>query len=120
MATMESLAAGVREKALLYLQESGEDATTFPSSIVDFVIEYAVKNSHFPNHYTDDDVATILSKLQTVMALSCQEIYNRAGSEGETAHTEGQIVRVYDSSWISDSLIRALPNFANTPSTLRL
>lgn len=119
MATMDSLATDIYAKALLYLKESGEDVDSFPTSIVDFVIEYAVESCHFPNHYSDDEIATALDRCKTVMALACQEVYNRAGLEGQKSHTEGSITRVYDSSWISGGLLGALPNFVNVPSSLR-
>lgn len=120
MATMESLAADVKAKALVYLRESGEEIDSFPSSIVDFVIEYSVKNSHFPNYFSDDEMATMLDRCKNTLAMACQEVYNRAGAEGQTSHTEGAISRVYDSAWISGSLKQALPNFVNTPNSLRL
>lgn len=119
MATMESLAADVKAKALLYLNESGEKVDEFPTSIVDFVLEFAARICHFPKHYTDGDIANALSDYKNVLAMSCQEVYNRAGQESEISHTEGSISTTYDSSWISGRLLSVLPNFVNTPGSLR-
>lgn len=117
--TMVELTGEVTRKALLYLKEQGETIETFPTSIVDFVIEFAIAESHFPNHYSDSDIADILSRHKTVLAMMCMDIYSKAGSEGETSNHEGTISRTYESAWISKSLIDSLPNFVNTPGTLR-
>ena len=52
--TIQELTTTVQTKATTYLTEEGEAITTFPSSIVDFVIEYAVNESHFPSDYSND------------------------------------------------------------------
>lgn len=118
MATMIELAGAVTGKALNYLKETGEDIDRYPVSIVDFVIEYAVRECHFPNHYSDNDKAKMLSSYVSVLAMMCNNVYSKIGAEGETAHSEGNTNRTYDSAWISPKLITALPNFVNTPSTI--
>ena len=117
--TMVELTGAVTGKALTYLREQGEDTQTFPTSIVDFVIEFAVAESHIPNHYSENDIAEKLSEYQTILAMMCLDIYSKYGSEGETGNREGVISRTYESAWISKSLIASLPNFVNTPGTLR-
>lgn len=117
--TMVDLTGQVTTKALTYLREQGEDIETFPTSIVDFVLEFAIAESHFPKHYSDGDIADMLSSYKTVLAMMCMDIYSKYGSEGETANQEGVIHRTYESAWISKSLIDSLPNFVNTPGTLR-
>ena len=52
--------------------------------------------------------------------MMCNDIYMKAGAEGETAHSEGNTSRHYESAWISKGLIGALPNFVNTPSTIEV
>lgn len=117
--TMVELAGEVTKKALLYLTEQGEDISVFPTSIVDFVIEFAIAESHIPNHYSESEIAEKLNESKTVLAMMCLDIYSKAGSEGETSNKEGSISRVYESVWISKSLIDSLPNYVNTPGTLR-
>lgn len=117
--TMVELTGEVTKKALLYLKEQGEDIETFPTSIVDFVIEFAIAESHIPNHYTEGEIAEKLDGSKTVLAMMCLDIYSKAGSEGEMSNREGSILRAYESAWISKSLIDSLPNFVNTPGTLR-
>ena len=113
------LSEEVRAKALLYAKEQDDTIENFPLSIVDFVIEFAQAESHFPNHYSKSDVENILSNYTTVLAMMCQDVYSKIGSEGELSNSEGQISRSYESAWISKSLIASLPNFVNTPSTVR-
>ena len=60
--TMEELTNTVLEKATLYLSETDTEIEKFPLSIVDFVIEYAIENCHFPSDYTDEKIASILWK----------------------------------------------------------
>lgn len=120
MVTMEGLAVEIRSRAILYLRESGEQVDSFPSSIVDFVLEYAVESCNFPNHYTDDDIAVVLDRYKGVLAMACQEVYSRAGLEGQKSHTEGAITMVFDTAWISGRLLNVLPNYVNTPGSLRI
>lgn len=109
--TLETLTTTVRLKALAYIQESGEEITAFPSSIVDFVVEYAINESHFPNDYTEEQIATRLNRCVNAMAMACIEVYSRVGGEGEKAHSENSISRTYDGAWISGRLHDVLPNF---------
>ena len=83
----------------------------FPSSIVDFVIEYAVNESHFPADYTDEQIATRLSRCVNALAMACVEVYSRVGAEGEKQHNENGVNRVYDGAWISTRLHDVLPNY---------
>ena len=115
---MEELTEVVRNKALLYLKETDEKIETFPLSIVEFVMEFATRKCHVPNHYTDGDKARLFSNYVSTLAMMCDNVYAKIGAEGETGHSEGNTSRTYDSSWISPNLINALPNFVNTPSTI--
>ena len=92
------------------MQET-ETMETFPLSIVDFVIEYAICESHFPVDYTDEQIAERLKHCVNAMAMACIEVYSRAGAEGEKAHSENSISRTYDGAWISTRLHDVLPNF---------
>ena len=117
---MNELANAVASKALSYLQETDENIERFPMSIVDFVIEYAIRESHIPKHYTESDKVRLFSNYVSTLAMMSNEVYMKAGAEGETSHSEGNTSRTYESAWISKSLINALPNFVNTPSTIEV
>lgn len=109
--TIAELSEKVLTKALSYLGETGEPTDGFPMSIVDFVIEYAINESHFPITYTDEQIATRLDRCTSAIAMACVEVYSRAGAEGERAHSENAISRTYDGAWISTRLHDVLPNY---------
>ena len=109
--TIQTLTTTVQTKALAYITESGETLASFPSSIVDFVVEYAINESHFPRDYTDEQIATRLSRCVNALAMACIEVYSRVGGEGEKAHSENSISRTYDGAWISSRLHDVLPNY---------
>ena len=110
--TIETLSANVASKALTYLTETADDAPAlFPTSIVDFVVEYAINESHFPSDYTDEQIGTRLAKCTNALAMACVEVYSRTAGEGETAHSENGVSRTYDGAWISARLHDVLPNY---------
>lgn len=109
--TLTDLTSKVQARALTYLNETEETVETFPLSIVDFVIEYSINESHFPMDYTEDKIAARLDRCVNAMAMACIEVYSRAGAEGEKAHSENAISRTYDGAWISTRLHDVLPNF---------
>ena len=120
MAAKEETINSVRAMATTYLHETGAEGATLPTSLVDFVYDYAVELCHFPNHFTEDQIANALSRNKYVLAMMCQEVFSRSEILGEKQHSENGVVRVYDRAWISDALVNALPNYVNTPSTLRV
>ena len=109
--TINTLTTTVRTKALAYITENGETINSFPQSIADFVVEYAINESHFPADYTEDQIATRLGRCVNALAMACIEVYSRVGGEGEKAHSENAINRTYDGAWISTRLHDVLPNF---------
>lgn len=111
--TLTELGEKIYTKALTYLNEIEEEPTGFPMSIVDFVIEYAINESHFPENFTEDRIATRLDRCLSALAMACIEVYGRAGAEGERSHSENSISRNYDGAWISTRLHDVLPNYVN-------
>ena len=111
MQNINELTTYVSDKAKTYLEETGEEICKFPSSIVDFVIEYAIGGCHFPSNYTEDKVVSILAKGKTALAMACVDIYSKIGSEGQRNHSENSISRAYDSSWITFDLLSNFPNY---------
>lgn len=109
--TIQTLTTTVRTKALAYITDSGETLSAFPLSIVDFVVEYAINESHFPADYTDEQIATRLGRCVNALAMACIDVYSRQGAEGESKHDENAISRTYDGTWISSRLHDVLPNY---------
>ena len=111
--TLNELTTKVQLQSFEYLKETGDvsEMSEFPKSIVDFVIEYAINESHFPSYFSDEQIATRLSRCIASMSMACIEVYSRAGAEGEKAHSENAISRTYDGAWISTRLHDVLPNF---------
>lgn len=108
---MSDILATIQSKALSYMTETGETMDSFPASIVDFVYEYAVNESHFPTDYSDEQIATRLSRCTNALAMACVEVYSRVAAEGEKQHNENGVNRVYDGAWISSRLHDVLPNY---------
>ena len=111
METMNELTEYVGKKAKEYLDENNIEVDNFPTSIVDFVIEYISHGCHFPSHFTEKNIVSDLSKGKNTLAMACVEIYGKVGAEGQRNHSENGISRTYDSSWISPSIYSAFPNY---------
>lgn len=109
--TLDELGTIVQLKASAYMMETGEKVDPFPSSIVDWVVEYAISMCHFPSDYSEEKIAARLSRCINTLAMCCVETYSRAGAEGEKAHSENAISRTYDGTWISNKLLEVLPNY---------
>jgi hypothetical protein len=63
----------------------------------------AILSRRFPFGNYPDELEPRYTDLQYRIAL---EIYNKAGAEGETAHSENGISRSYAGGWVSDQLLR--------------
>lgn len=111
MVTIQELTTYVSEKAKSYLEETGETVEKFPLSIVDFVIEYATEQCHFPKNFTENQKIAVLEKHKNSLAMACNDVYAKAGAEGQTGHSENGVSRSYDSTWISPNLLSGLPNY---------
>lgn len=111
MDTIQELTKYVSDKAKEYLEETGEKIEKFPLSIVDFVIEHATENCHFPKNFTEKQMVTDLARHKNSLAMACNDVYAKAGAEGQKSHSENDIGRVYDSAWISPKLLSGLPNY---------
>ena len=85
--TMDELTGEVSKRAKSYLEETDEKIDNFPQ------------------------IATILWKYKSSLAMACNEVYAKAGAEGQTEHRESDVSRSYKSAWISSDLVNALPNY---------
>lgn len=111
METMSELSEYVSEKAKQYLRENGTVIENYPTSIVDFVIEYASNRCRFPKNYTEKQIVSDLERCKNTIAAACNDIYSKAGAEGQTSHSENGVSRNYDSAWITVDLFFYLPNY---------
>lgn len=114
MVSMDELTTYVAGKAKSYLLETGESVDSFPASIVDFVIEYTLNSCHFPVHFKESNIVSVLEKGKNALAMACIDIYSKVGAEGQKSHSENDISRSYDSSWITFDLLSHFPNYVNT------
>ncbi len=113
METISELTEYISEKAKQYLKETGEIIENYPVSIVDFVIEFASNNCHFPKNFTERQMVSDLERCKNTIAAACNDIYAKAGAEGQTSHSENGVSRSYDSAWITVNLLANLPNYAS-------
>ena len=111
MTTIQELTKYVLQKAKDYLKDTGELQANMPISIVDSVIEYATEQCHFPKNYTEKQIVEVLQKNKNALAMACNDVYAKAGAEGQSSHSENGVSRSYDSSWISPKLFSGLPNY---------
>ena len=93
MDTIQDLAYFVGDKAREYLEETGVKLEQFPMSIVDFVIEHATEQCHFPKNFSEKQMVTDLARCKNSLAMACNDVYAKAGAEGQTAHSENGISR---------------------------
>ena len=111
MDSIQELTKYVSQKAKDYLKNTGERDANMPISIVDFVIEYATEQCHFPVHFTEKQKVACLERHKNSLAMACNDIYAKAGAEGQVGHSENGVSRSYESSWISPKLLSGLPNY---------
>ena len=114
METINELSEYVGNKALSYLKDNGEDIEKFPTTIVDFVIEYTANSCHFPKHFVEKDIVYDLEKGKNALATACIDIYAKVGAEGQLSHSENGVSRSYENSWITFNLLAHFPNYVST------
>ncbi|MDO4945683.1 MAG: DNA-packaging protein [Ruminococcus sp.] len=59
----------------------------------------------FPFGSTLTDVEPMYRNLQVRIAV---DLYNKQGAEGETSHSENGVNRTYQSSWVSEDLLKEI------------
>lgn len=113
-----ALVEDLQEKALAYINELEIDEKmkidTFPLSIVDFVIEYAYEQCHFPSHFSEENKEKALVKCKNSLAMACADLYLKAGAEGQINYTSNSVQRTFKNEWITKSLLDKLPNYVNS------
>ena len=111
MESISELTEYVSSKAKLYWEETGDKIEKFPTSIVDFVIEYVSNGCNFPSHFKESNIVADLERGKNTLAMACVEVYAKAGIEGQKGSTENGISRTYDSAWITFDLLSHFPNY---------
>lgn len=74
----------------------------------------AILNRRFPfGDFPEDEDGNVLleNRYKDLQYRICIDLYNKAGAEGQLAHTENGIYRTYESSWVSDQLLREVTPF---------
>ena len=111
---MEELRTAIQTLAKTYWNETGDSTVeTFPMSIVGFVLEYAIGQCHFPEHFTETNIVSVMNKFQNALAMACVDVYAKAGAEGEKSHSENGVARTYSDSYIDKKLLSQLPNYVS-------
>lgn len=68
----------------------------------------AILNRRFPYHefpVGDDGVTYVEERYRDLQYRVALDLFNKAGAEGEKAHSENGVGRTYESSWISEQLL---------------
>lgn len=68
----------------------------------------AILNRRFPYHdfpVAEDGVTYVETRYRDLQYRIALDLFNKAGAEGETMHSENGISRSYESSWISEQLL---------------
>jgi len=115
---MEELIQAIRLLATTYLTETddGDDGESgdFPLSIVNFVVEYAIKLCNFPKSFSEERKIGELSECKNALAMACVDVYLKIGTEGQSSYSSNGITRNYKSDWINANLVDKLPNYIRT------
>ena len=111
MESMQELSEYIAEQAKKYLEEQNNTIEKFPMSIVDFVLEYAISQCHFPKRFTEKQIVNDVERCKNSIAMACNDVYSKAGIEGQTGSVELGISRTYETSWITPRLLSGLPNY---------
>lgn len=114
-----ALVDDVKAKAKLYLVETDDESTyddnfMFPTSIVDFVVEFAIEQCHFPSRFKEQDIEDVLKKYTSSLAMACVDVYLKVGLEGQTSYSSNNYQRNFKSEWITPSLLNNLPNYVSS------
>lgn len=115
---MDELIQTIQTLAMAYLTESddGDDVeeTTFPISIVRFVVEYACQQCNFPKSFSQARKVQELSECQNSIAMACVDVYLKIGAEGQASYSSNGVTRNFKYEWINTGLIDRLPNYVRT------
>lgn len=87
-----------------FMERTGETNEELAVFYLDSAKDVLMTHLYF-NH-PPDDLPEQYTERQILIAI---DMYNKAGAEGELAHSENGITRSYESSWVSKQLLADLP-----------
>ena len=67
--------------------------------------ESAILARRFPFGY-DEETTVLTSAYDDLKIRIAMDLFNKIGAEGQLSHSENGVQRTYESSWISESLLR--------------
>ena len=67
--------------------------------------EFAILARRFPFGY-DEETTVLPSAYDDLKIRIAMDLFNKIGAEGQLSHSENGVQRTYESSWISESLLR--------------
>ena len=72
----------------------------------------AILARRFPYKESNGELEAKYEDLQFRIAI---DLYNKIGAEGQKSHSENSVNRVYESSWISEQLLKEVVPFVGVP-----
>lgn len=90
---------------------TGEDDETLLSDCLDSA-RAAILARRFPFQEWPEDIPSQYEDLQYRIAL---DLFNKVGAEGQIGHSENGVSRTFESSWISEQLLREVVPFVGVP-----
>lgn len=96
MTILERLSARLAEASELDLNDCIECATS------------VILTRRFPFGGNADEKAIYMDEHQDLLYRVALDLYNKSGAEGEMSHSENGISRTYESSWVSEQLLREI------------
>lgn len=109
---MSTLAEIIELNAKEYLSHdeylAGQD---IPMLLPEFVIEQA--KNRLPESFSDEKKEEILKKNTNLLSMMVVDCFAHYGAEGEKQHSEKNVTRVYESTYISKTLLDMLPNYVD-------
>ena len=106
-----TLAEEIRAKAKEYLDFDEQLASSeIPMLTVGFVIEEFRARRNYPDSYTEEKIEADMRKNINLLSMMVVDVFAHYGAEGEMTHSEKNISRTYESSYISSTLLaRIIP-----------
>lgn len=102
-----SLSEELKTKATEYLNDDAQLKGEVPPTLIcDFVIEKYKQYRHFTEEDTEEFVENDIKNHLSTLAMAVVDLFSKYGAEGEASHSEKNITRVYENSYISKSLFK--------------
>lgn len=71
-----------------------------------YITKGAILNARYPFGYEED--MEVPARYEHIQLQACVVLYNKAGAEGQTAHSENGIARTYEAGDIPQSLLKGI------------